>query len=187
VRKVAILADHPSGPHLIQCNPMEPAPTVLPLDWLKNVVELGSFGLLAWTIIWWVSKEMPKRDAAFLESLAQQRADCQKDGEQERADYLHSIETARKDYLDSATRLWDMHIKAQEQQRTDYLAASKQLATEHWAQLEKQRTSYEERARLDREGVERRAEAMIRAIQGLGDVIVGREVKNLPNPPGPGR
>jgi hypothetical protein len=78
-----------------------------------------------------------------------------------------------------------VHIAAQEQQRADYLAASRQLATEHWAQLEKQRASYEERARLDREGVERRAEAMVRAIQGLGDVIVGREARNLPQPPGP--
>jgi hypothetical protein len=158
---------------------------VMTVDWLKTVVDLGAFALLAWLVWWWVSKEMPKRDAEFLASLAQQRLDCQRASEQERAEYLHSIETARKDYLDSATRLWDVHIAAQEQQRADYLAASRELAKEHWAQLEKQRASYEERARLDREGVERRAEAMVRAIQGLGDVIVGREARNLPQPPGP--
>jgi hypothetical protein len=158
-------------PHLAPL--MQATPPVLTVDWLKTVTELGAFGLLAWLVWWWVSRAGPARDGEFLKA-----------NDQTRAEFLASIQDARRDYLESEKRLWDVHIAAQERQRQDYLAASRELAKEHWQQLEAQRDSYERRAAADREAVDKRAEAMIRAIQGLGDVIIGKEAKNLPRSPG---
>src|SRR5438105_4371050 len=111
---------------------MQASPPVLTVDWLKTVVDLGAFALLAWLIYFWVSKEMPKRDAAYLDSIKAQQEQFLRYIAEERAENTKAQELARTDYLRSEGRLWDTLVEAQKTQRTDYLAAAHALAEQHY-------------------------------------------------------